>query len=151
LQRADVIFSASNSAVPVVEAQHVAASRKVLVCDVAVPADVSPMLAQQRPLALVIRGGVAKLPTDQTFQLPGFSLVPGETYACAAETLLLGLAGISSDFSRGVISTAQVREVLELARLHGFRLASYKRDQPPASAARASAVACEAVYAQPAE
>ncbi len=129
LLAADVIISASNSAEPVIEPRHVAQHRPVLLCDVAVPADVSREVAAQRPNAKVIFGGLVAVPGDRDFELPGFPLPAGETFACAAETLVLGLGGVAADFSRGPITTDQVREITALAKLHGFGLGSYKLDR----------------------
>jgi predicted amino acid dehydrogenase len=44
-----------------------------------------------------------------------------------AETVILGLAGINQHYSYGAISKQQVREILALAKAHGFSLASYKK------------------------
>src|SRR5262249_13637284 len=129
LRECDLIVAASNSAAPIIKPEHLAENRPVLVCDVSVPADVSPDV-EVCPNVRVIQGGIAAVTNEPDFRLPGFPLPPGQTYACAAETLVLGLAGVARDFSRGAITTAQVREIVALARLHGFRLGSYKIETP---------------------
>ena len=126
LRNVDVVVSASNSATPILLPEHFASDRPVLVCDIAVPADVSPRVSRERPNVRVILGGLVRLPCDPEFELPGLPLPKGQTFACAAETMLLGLSGVGKDFSRGALTTAQVRESLALARLHGFALGSAK-------------------------
>ncbi|QPF73613.1 aminotransferase class III-fold pyridoxal phosphate-dependent enzyme [Roseateles sp. DAIF2] len=124
---ADIVISASSSAQPLLRAEHFAAERPVLVCDVAVPGDVDRASVAALPRLRLIRGGVVHLPMAPRFELPGMQLEPGQIYACAAETLLLGLAGIRADFSKGPIRPDQVREIEGLARLHGFEIDHEKR------------------------
>lgn len=126
LRAADVIVGVSNSATPVIAAADLDEHRPVLICDIAVPSDVAPDVATERPNVRVVSGGVVALPCDPDFALPGVPLPLGETFACAAEAMVLGLSGVACDFSRGALTTAQVREVTALAKLHGFRLGSYK-------------------------
>ncbi|AOZ02114.1 hypothetical protein BKK81_22640 [Cupriavidus sp. USMAHM13] len=121
-RQADIVISASNSAHAVLDATCLAADRPVLVCDVAVPGDVNARSLAARANVRLIRGGIVSLPMAPGFGLPGMRLPPGKVYACAGETLLLGLAGIRRDFSKAAITTAQVREIAALARLHGFEL-----------------------------
>jgi predicted amino acid dehydrogenase len=137
LRDADVIVASSNSATPIIHAEHLASDRPVLICDVSVPPDVGKDVENCANVR-VIQGGIAAVTNDPDFALPGFPLPPGHTYACAAETLVLGLAGVARDFSRGAITPAQVREIVALAQLHGFRLGSSKteRTKGPASSAR---------------
>ena len=119
---ADIVVSASNSAHAVLDAACFATDRPVLVCDVAVPGDVDAASLAVHDNVRVIRGGIVNLPMAPDFGLPGMRLAPGKVYACAGETLLLGLAGVRRDFSKAAITTAQVREIGALARLHGFEL-----------------------------
>lgn len=119
---ADIVICASNSATAFLNAGCFAADKPVLICDLAIPGDVDKAsVAAARHLKL-IRGGVVNLPYAPDFNLPGMLLNPGEVYACAGETLLLGLGGIRVDFSKGAIRAEQVREIEALARLHGFEL-----------------------------
>ncbi len=94
----------------------------MLICDLAVPGDVDKTSVATHPHLKLIRGGVVHLPQAPDFTLPGMPLDPGQIYACAGETLLLGLAGIRVDFSKGAVQPTQVREIEALARLHGFEL-----------------------------
>jgi predicted amino acid dehydrogenase len=88
-----------------------------LVCDLSVPAGVE--LAGQDHVALV-RGGVARLPGGEDFQLPGLPLEPGLAYACMAEALLLGMEGANDRFFTGRITPAHVRRIAALAKEHGL-------------------------------
>jgi predicted amino acid dehydrogenase len=119
LSRANVVVTASNSATPILFAAHLHRSAPVLVCDVAVPGDVGGDVSE-RGNVRVIRGAVASVPGDPNFELPGVALPRGQMFACTAETVVLGLAGVACDFSRGAITTDQVHEIVTLARMHGF-------------------------------
>lgn len=119
---ADVVVAASNSSKPFLLAEHFAPDKPVVVSDVAIPGDVHKDVTRHLNNVRLIRGGVVQLPNNPDFDLPGMLLNKGEVYACAAETLLLGLAGIKSDFSKGAIGTRQIREIEALAKLHGFEL-----------------------------
>lgn len=119
---ADIVVCASNSPGAFLDARCFAADKPVLICDLAMPGDVDKAsVAATRHLKL-IRGGVVDLPLAPQFNLPGMLLDPGQVYACAGETMLLGLAGVRTDFSKGPIRAEQVREIEALARLHGFEI-----------------------------
>ncbi|WP_394829315.1 aminotransferase class III-fold pyridoxal phosphate-dependent enzyme [Pendulispora albinea] len=129
LREADLILTATNSATPIIFAEHLARVRPVVICDTAVPGDVAPDVAERRPNVLAILGGVVAVPQDSHFELPGFALPKGQTFACTAETILLGLTGAGKSYSRGALSTDQVREIMALATLHGFKLGSRKSER----------------------
>ncbi len=118
----DIILTASNAARPVVHPEHVAADRSVVVCDVAVPRDVHDSVMDQRPRAVVLKGGVVRAPLGQTLDIGGMNLPPGEVYGCLAETLLMGLAGIGENFSYGALDPMRVRRIRDIALMHGFTL-----------------------------
>jgi predicted amino acid dehydrogenase len=93
LREADVVFTATSSARPVILPEHVKPG--ALLFDLGRPPDVAPSVAQV-PGVEVILGGVVRLPGDPRGQLDlgyGDGLVP----ACLAETVILALDG---DFSR---------------------------------------------------
>ena len=94
----------------------------VVICDVAVPRDVSPLVAVERPNATVLRGGILRIPLDQSIDIPGVNLRPGEIYGCLGETILLGFAGISDNFSYGPLSAEKVHQIRELSHMHGFAI-----------------------------
>jgi len=126
LRGCNLIAAASNSPEPLICAEHLA-DGPVVVCDVAVPADASPDLGVEKPMATVIRGGLVKLPRNDDFVIAGLDLDPGYAYACMAETLLMGLEGVCEPVSFGPIKPEGVRWALEAARKHGFALGKFER------------------------
>lgn len=120
LQMCNLIISATNAARPVIHPEHISETLPVVICDVAVPLDVSPEVSACRPKCVVLRGGIIKAPLGQSVLVDGMSLRAGEIYGCLGETLLMGLAGIGENFSFGALSPQRVRHVRQLARLHGF-------------------------------
>ncbi len=129
IRECDVIVTATGGGTPSILPEHLRPG-PVLICDIAVPRDVSPLVAAQRPDALVIHGGAVRLPGDQEVVVPGIPVEEGQTFACMAETMLLGLTGIATDYSYGAITKMQVRKIMELAKIHGFRLGRGGADRP---------------------
>jgi len=107
----------------VIGPEHVGAGPVVL-CDIAVPGDVSPAVARERPHATVLKGGLVRLPRSQSVAFGGMQLPPGQIYGCLAETVLLGLSGSTTSLSYGPLSADRVRDARHLARVHGFELAA---------------------------
>ncbi len=99
-----------------------------VVCDVAVPNNVRPGLALERPDIDYQQGGIVATPHGESLHPSARSFLgEGELFACMAETAVLGLAGFERHYSHGPIDRRQVREIEALAGLHGFRLAQPKR------------------------
>ncbi|WP_084489117.1 aminotransferase class III-fold pyridoxal phosphate-dependent enzyme [Nocardia niwae] len=115
-----VVVSATNSAEPLITAHHLAAHHPVLICDLAVPGDVDPAVAEQPHLTLV-GGGRMALPLGQTPALPETGLPAGVVYACMAETLLLGFEPRTASPSYGALTVAGVRAARSLAARHDLR------------------------------
>jgi len=95
-----------------------------LVLDDTQPRNTSPDLLRERPDVLVVDGGVVRLKGVDLRADVG--LPPGATYACMAESMLLGLEGYDADFALGVPTVEQAKVTLELAqkyRRFGFDLA----------------------------
>ncbi len=119
IREADIVLSATNAAKPVIQPEHL--KRGAIVCDVALPSDVSPWVVKERDDVLVIEGGVVDVPGTVNFGFD-FGLPPGKAYACMAETMVLALEGRYESYSLGKqIQIEQVREIAQLAREHGFR------------------------------
>jgi len=119
VQEADVVFSATNAARPIIQPEHL--KRGPVVCDVALPPDISPRVIEERKDVLVIEGGVMDVPGEVDFGF-NFGLPPGKAYACMAETMLLALEERFENYSLGKeIEAERVREIARLARVHGFR------------------------------
>ena len=94
-----------------------------IICDIALPRDVDPSVVRERPDVSVIKGGLVQLPSNPDFSIKGIPLEPGQTYACMAETVLLGLMGVTNHYSFGSIDKNQVKEMMVMAETHGFKLA----------------------------
>jgi predicted amino acid dehydrogenase len=122
LKEADVIVTGTNSSEPVIFPQHLS-ERPVVICDIAVPSDVAPSVLSDRPHARVVSTGVIALPAgcDIDFRVTG--LARGRVFACLAETLLLGLEGITRSYSYGDVRPSDVSEIAAIASRHGFELA----------------------------
>jgi predicted amino acid dehydrogenase len=119
LSGCQVIFSASNSARPLIYPEHLGAGPVVL-CDIGVPPDVAPEVAQRRPDILVISGGAVCLPLRQAPGLCGRHLPPDAVFSCLGETILLGLSNWKGHFSFGSIRREDVQTIARLAREHGL-------------------------------
>jgi acetylornithine/succinyldiaminopimelate/putrescine aminotransferase/predicted amino acid dehydrogenase len=115
----DLIITATNSPEPILFPRHVG-SQPVVICDVAVPHDVDPSMMQEKPNVTLIQGGQMTLPGGQHLETGVMSLPRGHIYACMAETIILGLSGMYNHFSYGPLLPAKVRQIRDLAKLHGF-------------------------------
>ncbi len=120
ISEADVVLSTTNAARPIIQPEHL--KRGAAVCDVALPPDVSPRVAQERDDVLSIHGGVMDVPGEVDFHF-NFGLAPGKAYACMAETMVLALEERHESYSLGKqMQPERVREIARLARKHGFKL-----------------------------
>lgn len=139
LRECNLIISATNAHQLVVRTAHIA-RRPVVICDVATPSDVEPRISARRPEAVVLQGGVIKLPFGQECRIGGMPLPRGEIYGCLAETMIMGLEAIHQRYSYGCLSADRVRQITLLARKHGFDIMERSLDaarRPVWSPARA--------------
>ena len=127
IKNADIILSASNSSKPIIFSDMLKMTG-VVICDIAVPQDVDQSVSRYRPDVSVIKGGLVKLPSNPDLSIKGMPLEKGQVYACMAETILLGLMGITSNYSYGSITKSQVKIIMAAADLHGFKLAQIKTE-----------------------
>jgi fatty aldehyde-generating acyl-ACP reductase len=122
---ADLVLSATSAAEVIVQPEHL--KRGAIVCDMALPPDVSPRITQERSDVLVVAGGVVDVPGEVDFGFD-FGLLPGRAYACMAEAMVLALDGRYESYSLGKrVQVSQVHEIARLARKHGFRLSAICR------------------------
>ncbi len=121
LRECTLIASCTSSPRPIVFPEHLGRG-PLVVCDVAVPQDVHPRVAVERPDAVVIRGGRVWAPLGQTLNVPAMRMTSSELYGCLAETILLGFAGSECPSSYGKLSPFRVRRIRELAAAHGFSI-----------------------------
>lgn len=123
LLEADVILTATSSIGPVIEAKHLKPG--VVICDTAVPADVSPQVKRDRDDVLVIEGGMVQAPGPVNFNFH-FGYPRGKTFACMAETMALALEGRYEDFSVGrLLDVDKVRLIDSIADRHGFQISDF--------------------------
>ena len=119
---ADLVLSATSSLKPIIRSPLL--KKGAIVCDVARPPDVSPVVRREREDVLVIDGGIVDVPGQVDFGFD-FGLPPGQTFACMAEVMILALEGRFESLSLGQrVETETVHEIAVLARKHGFRLSA---------------------------
>lgn len=124
LPKAHFVVSASSDPNPIIFSDMLAPN--AIVCDIAVPQDVSRAVKRERPDVTVIEGGLVEFSCAKDFNIPGMPLENGLAFACMAETALLGLGDIKSHYSFGAISKNQVVKIAQLADVYGLRLARPK-------------------------
>lgn len=119
IRQADLVLSATSAGGAIISADHLKPG--AVVCDVARPRDVSPLLVQQRPDVLIVDGGLAQVPEGVDFGF-NYGLPPYLTFGCMAETMALALEGRFEDYTLGKsLDIERVREIEEIAERHGFR------------------------------
>ena len=115
----DVVVSASSSTTPLIHAPDLRPG--AIVCDVALPPDVSASVRSSRPDVLTFDGGLVHYPDPKVAVGFNFGYPPGYGLACLAETMVLALEGDRRDHSIGRdIPIDEVTSILELAQKHGF-------------------------------
>ena len=98
LREADLILGASNAPEALIYPSMLREGPAVI-CDISVPADTDPSVERLRDDVIVFQGGIVRLPCNPTFTVGGVPLEPGLSFACMAETLLLGLEGRRGNYS----------------------------------------------------
>lgn len=97
-----------------------------VICDVALPPDISEEEAAVRPDILVVESGEVLIPGEIDFGYD-IGLPPGTAYACLAEAALLAMEGRFECYTLGrEIDPERVKEIYRLFRKHGFRLAGLR-------------------------
>lgn len=97
-----------------------------VVCDVALPGDISEEEAAVRPDILVAESGEVLIPGEVDFGYD-IGLPPGTAYACLAEAALLAMEGRFECYTLGrEIDPERVKEIYRLFRKHGFRVAGLR-------------------------
>lgn len=120
LKDCSVIVSSSNTEEPLIHSQHIG-SQSVIICDLAIPADVSDAVKELSQV-YYFAGGVVELPEGNEVQTLGSGLPPNRVYACLAESLLLGLERHTENFSYGHLEIEKVQWILEKFHKHGFKI-----------------------------
>lgn len=97
-----------------------------VVCDVALPSDITEEEAALRPDVLVVEGGEVILPGPVDFHYD-IGLPPGVAYACLAEAALLAFEGRFEDYTLGRnLEIGRVKEIYRLFRKHGLEIAGLR-------------------------
>jgi predicted amino acid dehydrogenase len=97
-----------------------------VICDVSRPLDIREEDALKRPDVLVIESGEIELPGEVQISCD-MGTPDTVVYACLAETALLALEGRFESFTLSRhISYERVREIYDIARKHGARLAAIR-------------------------
>ncbi|MBN1429193.1 MAG: shikimate dehydrogenase [Anaerolineae bacterium] len=138
IREADVILSATSAARGIISPEHLKPG--AVVCDVAVPPDVSQAVSRQREDVLVVEGGMVDVPGSVNFHF-NFGYPPGKAYGCMAETMALALEGRYEDYTLGKrIEIERVREIEAIATRHGFRLSGLRSFNREITAAQISQI-----------
>jgi predicted amino acid dehydrogenase len=125
LRQADLILTVTSAVEAIVQPQHLKPG--AIVCDVSRPRDVSKAVAEQRKDVLVFEGGLIEIPGPEASFNFDFGFPPKTCYACMAETIALALEGRYENYTLGKdLTVAQVKEIAEIARRHGFKLAGLR-------------------------
>jgi predicted amino acid dehydrogenase len=124
IKEANLILSSTNTPDAVIYPKMLG-KQPIVICDIALPFDVDTSVKKMSNVKL-IKGGVVKIPNSDHFKIGGIRLPKGNAYACLSETLVLGLAGITNNYSYGNISLDQVKQVYQLGKMHGFTLGQSK-------------------------
>jgi len=108
-----------------------------IICDIARPRDIAVSVGQRRADVLVFDGAILRVP-GAGYQCDwNYGFETGTTYACMAETMILGLERYQGNFSIGrELDIDNVEEIGALAARHGFSLAGYRAFDQPITAER---------------
>lgn len=122
LLKCDLVLVGTNSAKPIIFSHHLKPNAVVL--DVSVPANVDASVIKSRPDVSCFSGGLVKLPLGQTVMPKVNPLPAGETYACLAETMMMGLLTVEKSYSLGNLTKADVLRAWEDSKKVGYELGS---------------------------
>lgn len=128
LKECDLVLAASNHPHALIDPEHLASDKPVVICDISIPPDCSPAV-EQMPNVEVVQGGLIRPWENHEVSFPGVPLAEGRMYACMAETALMGLEGLREDFSRGAVTVENVERVRGMAERHGFEYLGPKRER----------------------
>jgi predicted amino acid dehydrogenase len=121
LPSVDIVVAATSARGGIINVMKL--KRGALVCDVAMPPDVSREEAGKRDDVLIIASGEILVPGEVRWGID-FGLPKNVGFACLAETILLALEGRNENFTLGrEIDIARVKEIGGIGKKHGFKLA----------------------------
>ncbi|MGV8119757.1 MAG: shikimate dehydrogenase [Candidatus Xenobiia bacterium LiM19] len=124
IRKSDIIITATSSSGNIITPHDIKTG--ALICDVSLPHDVCREVAHLRPDVLVIEGGLIEVPRNVTLNYD-FGYPPDVALACMSETMALTLEGRFEVYSIGRgIKLEKVKEIAEIAKKQGFRLAGFR-------------------------
>lgn len=128
LKLADLVVCSANASQAFISVDHL--KMNSVICDIAVPHNLSESSLISRPDLTILRGGIVKTPNNESLDIRARAyLKEGQVYACMAETITLGLDCYANNFSYGNIDKSQVLYIQERAKIHGLSLAEYKQQE----------------------
>ncbi|HEX3012580.1 MAG TPA: hypothetical protein VHQ70_11245 [Syntrophomonadaceae bacterium] len=120
----NMIVAASNSPEYLIFPEHLQPG--AVVCDVARPVDVSPLVCEHRDDVLILEGGLVQYPDQISFG-PNLGYRDGVSLGCLSETVLLAMEGDCQDYSIGAkLPLETIHYLRELGEKHGFSLAGLR-------------------------
>lgn len=124
IKHSDISIMATSTPEPLIDMEDLEPG--TIICDISRPRNVSMKNGKFRKDVLVIDGGIIKPPGNVKFNFY-FGLPEGLGYACMAETMILALEKKYENYSLGgVVSLEKVKEISNLGKKHGFRLAELR-------------------------
>ncbi|MGF1735840.1 aminotransferase class III-fold pyridoxal phosphate-dependent enzyme [Photobacterium satsumensis] len=125
ISQADTVICASNASDAFIDISTI--QQNAIVCDIAVPHNLSDSALAARPDIRCIRGGIVQTPNNESLdpRVRAY-LAEGQIYACMAETVVLGMEQYPTHYSYGNLTKAQVKWIAQRAREHGMKLGTVK-------------------------
>ena len=119
VRNAEVVITTTSATEALIGADDLKSG--AIVCDVAVPKNVSPDVVDRRNDVLIFEGGMVEPPGNAKYN-PYVGLLDGLTYACMAEAMILVLEGRFETYSLGRdLSLEKINEISYLAIKHSFK------------------------------
>ncbi|WEM44641.1 aminotransferase class III-fold pyridoxal phosphate-dependent enzyme (plasmid) [Photobacterium sp. DA100] len=125
IDQADTVICASNASDAFIDIGMI--QQSAIVCDIAVPHNLSDSVLGARPDIRCIRGGIVQTPHNESLdpRVRAY-LSEGQVYACMAETIVLGMEQYPTHYSYGNLTKEQVKWIALRAREHGMKLGKVK-------------------------
>ncbi len=107
VKEADIVVLMTSSTDALLKSEHLKPGAIIL--DDTQPRNTDPKLSEERPDVLIVDGGLVSIPGVSVNAHIG--LPNGHSYACLAETMLLGLGGHTGHFSIGTPGAAEISTI----------------------------------------
>ena len=121
----DIIVLATNAVGQLLQTSQI--KKNAIVLDISVPNNFNPESLKDRADIHYLQGGIAALPTSQSYGYHGLPCSPGYIFACMAETLMVGLVNYQGNYSVGPVNVDRVNHSINsLAKMTGVSLGELK-------------------------